>query len=332
MGGIKMQKNIADFKFEERIQGFYVISNISINKTKTGSDFLSATLSDQSGSLELKAWDYSGELSPSDNGSIVKVRGVVGKYREKLQLVADRQGGSTNLRLLSESDDISDLDILPIAPVDLKESYEYVLKSINSMRDPDYKRLCIEMLRVHANDFVKIPAGKSVHHEFIGGLLMHSSNMMKIAEFLADFYSDFINKDLLMAAALLHDISKIREFELSPTGLVTKYSTEGMLLGHLYMGAQEVAAMSEKLGIDREKSMLLEHLILSHHGEPEHGAAVLPQTAEAELLSMIDLIDSRMEICRSALLSTEPMNFSEKIYGLDYRKIYKHDFDFTGEE
>lgn len=327
-----MQKNIADFKFEERIQGFYVISNISINKTKTGSDFLSATLSDQSGSLELKAWDYSGELSPADNGSIVKVRGTVGKYREKLQLVADRQGGSTNLRLLSENDDISDLDILPIAPVDLKESYEYVLKSINSMRDPDYKRLCIELLRVHANDFAKIPAGKSVHHEFIGGLLMHSSNMMKIAEFLADFYSDFINKDLLMAAALLHDISKIREFELSPTGLVTKYSTEGMLLGHLYMGAQEVAAMSEKLGIDREKSMLLEHLILSHHGEPEHGAAVLPQTAEAELLSMIDLIDSRMEICRSALLGTESMSFSDKIYGLDYRKIYKHDFDFTGEE
>ena len=135
-----------------------------------------------------------------------------------------------------------------------------------------------------------------------------------------------------MAAALLHDISKIREFELSPTGLVTKYSTEGMLLGHLYMGAQEVAAMSEKLGIDREKSMLLEHLILSHHGEPEHGAAVLPQTAEAELLSMIDLIDSRMEICRSALLGTESMSFSDKIYGLDYRKIYKHDFDFTGEE
>lgn len=322
-----MQKNISDFNPNDRIQGFYLIDSITIGKTRGGSDFLSASLSDRSGSVELKAWNYSGALGSSDNGSIIKVRGTVEKYKEKLQLIADNQGGSAALRLLNGDDDISGLDLIPTAPVDLKERYEYILKSVNKMRDPDYKKLCLEMLKAHANDFIKIPAGKSVHHEFIGGLLMHSSSMLKIAEFLADFYSDFINKDLLMAATLLHDISKIREFDLSPTGLVANYSAEGMLLGHLYMGAREVSAMSEKLGIDREKSMLLEHLILSHHGKPEHGAAVLPQTAEAELLSLIDLIDSRMEICRSALMNTEAMNFSEKIYGLDYRRVYRHELE-----
>lgn len=326
-----MQKNISDFQLGERIQGFYLINNISINTSKTGADYLSANLSDQSGSIELKAWDYSGELGPSDSGSIVKVRGAVDKYKEKLQLVADKQRGVTNLRLANENDDIAELDLVPTAPVDLRESYEYIISSIKSMKDPDYKKLCSEMLKVHAKDFVKIPAGKSVHHEFIGGLLMHSSNMLKIADFLADFYSDFINKDLLMSATLLHDISKIREFELSPLGLVAEYSTEGKLLGHLYMAAQEVAATAEQLGISREKSMLLEHLILSHHGEPEHGAAVRPQTAEAELLSMIDLIDSRMEICRSALLNTAAQGFSDRIYGLDYRQIYRHELDLSAE-
>ncbi|NMD44984.1 MAG: HD domain-containing protein [Clostridiales bacterium] len=327
-----MQKNISDFKTGENIQGFYVISNIAVKKSRTGSDYLSATLSDQSGSVGLKAWDYSGELSADDNGSIVKVRGIVEEYKEKPQLLAARYGGSTNIRLLREDDDISDLDILPTAPINLKESYQYILKSISEINDPDYKRLCEEMLKRHAKDFIKIPAGQFVHHDFIGGLLMHSSNMLKIAEFLAELYSDFINKDLLMAATLLHDFSKIREFELSSAGLVARYSTEGMLLGHLYLGAHEVAILSEELGIDREKSMLLEHLILSHHGEPEHGAAVRPQTAEAELLSMIDLIDSRMEICRSALLDTAPQSFSDKIFGLDFRKIYRHEFDLTSEE
>lgn len=321
-----MQKKIADFKTGDNIQGFYIINNISVKKSKNGSDYLSASLSDQSGAIELKAWDYDGTLGPDANGSIVKVRGSIGEYKEKPQLLAAKFGG-TNLRPLREDDDISGLELVPTAPIDIKERCEFILNTVKNMSDPDYKRICEEMLNRHLKEFISIPAGQFVHHSFIGGLLMHSSNMLKIAQFLSKLYSDFIDKDLLLAATLLHDFSKIREFELSGAGLVSSYTAEGMLLGHLYMGAHEVAVISGELGIDREKSMLLEHLILSHHGEPEHGAAVRPQTAEAELLSMIDLIDSRMEICRVALEGTASGNFSDKIFGLDYRKIYRHEPD-----
>lgn len=151
---------------------------------------------------------------------------------------------------------------------------------------------------------------------------MHTVDMLTMAEFLAKQYSTVIDRDLLLAGTLLHDFAKAKEFAFSELGLVTGYSTKGQLLGHLVMGAQEAADAAKELGIPDDKSMLLQHMILSHHGEPEFGAAVRPLFAEAELLSQIDTIDSRMEIYREVLNDLSVGEFSERIFALE-RRVYK---------
>ena len=181
-----------------------------------------------------------------------------------------------------------------------------------------------EMLRRHGNAFERIPAAKSVHHAFLGGLLMHTANMMKLADFLAELYRDTIDRSLLLAGTLLHDMAKEQEFVFSQLGLATDYSVKGQLLGHLVMGAQEAARVAETLHVPEEKSVLLQHLILSHHGEPEFGAAVRPLCAEAELLSLIDAVDSRMEIYRETYDTMDAGTFSPRIFALE-KKVFKHD-------
>ena len=153
---------------------------------------------------------------------------------------------------------------------------------------------------------------------------MHTAYMMKTALFLAKLYGSLLDRDLLLAGAFLHDFAKIREFSLSPTGLVADYSVAGQLLGHLVMGAEETAQVCRELNIPEEKSLLLQHMILSHHGTPEFGAAVVPACAESELLSYIDMMDSRMEIYRETLEKTEPGAFSDRIFALDNKRIYRH--------
>ena len=195
---------------------------------------------------------------------------------------------------------------------------------LSAMEDTDYQRVCREMLSRHRDAFVTIPAAKSVHHSFVHGLLMHTAYMMKTALFLAKLYGDLLDRDLLLAGAFLHDFAKIREFSLSPTGLVADYSVAGQLLGHLVMGAEETAQVCRELNIPEEKSLLLQHMILSHHGTPEFGAAVVPACAESELLSYIDMMDSRMEIYRETLEKTEQGAFSDRIFALDNKRIYRH--------
>ena len=200
-----------------------------------------------------------------------------------------------------------------------------VRRYLASIQDADYRAAAEELLRRHGEDFPLIPAAKSVHHGFRMGLLMHTGNMLKIADFLAGLYPEVIDRSLLLAGTFAHDLAKAREFQLSELGLATDYTVAGQLLGHLVMGAQEAAEVTKALGIPEEKGMLLQHLILSHHGEPEFGAAVKPACAEAELLSYIDGIDSRMEICREALAETETGRFSERIFALDGRRMYRHE-------
>ena len=147
--------------------------------------------------------------------------------------------------------------------------------------------------------------------------------MLRLADHLAGAYRGVVDRSLLLAGTLLHDVAKEEEFTRSELGLVTDYSVKGQLLGHLVMGAQAAARAAEACGMPEEKSVLLQHMILSHHGEPEFGAAVRPMCAESELLSCIDIIDSRMEIYREALAQVPVGEFSSRIFALE-KKIYHH--------
>ena len=215
--------------------------------------------------------------------------------------------------------------LVPTAPIDGEAMYASVEALLDSITDADYKAVCRELLRRHSESFRTIPAAKSVHHGFLHGLLMHTGNMMQLADFLAGMYADTVDRSLLLAGTFAHDLQKEREFRFSALGLVTDYSVPGQLLGHLVMGAQEIAEITKELDVPEEKTVLLQHLVLSHHGEPEFGAAVRPVCAESELLSYIDMIDSRMEIYREVLGATPLGGFSDRVFALDGKKLYHHE-------
>ena len=301
------------------IEGFYLLKSAFPKVTVSGKPFLTAVLADESGTIEAKVWDYSGPIGERDAGKVIKVRGSVSDYRGALQITVDK------LRLAAEDDHVDVSRLVRVAPIDRAGAYADITRLVSTLEDADYRAMCEEMLRRHEDAFRTIPAAKSVHHSFLSGLLMHTYNMLRLADFLAAQYADSVDRSLLLAGTLLHDFGKEREFTFSELGLVTDYSTKGQLLGHLVMGAQETAEVAEMLGIPEEKSVLLQHLLLSHPGEPEFGAAVLPQCAEAELLSLIDQIDSRMEIYREALAPLKSGEFSQRIFALDNRRIYKHE-------
>ena len=315
---MKRDIGISELTLNDVFEGFYLLASAQLKTSSNNSTFLSATLSDCSGSIDAKAWDYAGPVGDADTGKVVKVRGKVGEYRGALQVTIDK------IRLATESDQYNVEDLVPTAPIDVEKETEGVKDLIATIEDTDYRKICEEMLRRYLPVFISIPAAKSVHHSFLHGLLMHTSYMLKTADFLSNLYGDIADRNLLLAGTFLHDFAKRIEFNFSDLGLVTSYSVKGQLLGHLVMGAQEVAEVARELSVPDDKSVLLQHLILSHHGTPEFGAAVVPKCVEAELLSYIDLIDSRMEIYREALANLQPGEVSDYVFGLD-KRIYRHE-------
>ena len=300
------------------VEGFYLLRSAFSKVTASGKPFLTAVLADESGTVEAKVWDYTGPIGERDAGKVIKIRGSVSDYRGALQITVDK------LRLATDDDHVDVSRLVSVAPIDREGAYADIARLVASIEDADYRAVCEEMLRRHEAAFRTIPAAKSVHHGFLSGLLMHTLNMLRLADFLSAQYADTVNRSLLLTGTLLHDFAKEQEFTFSELGLVTDYSTKGQLLGHLVMGAQEVAAIAAELDLPEEKATLLEHLILSHHGQPEFGAAVLPQCAEAELLSLVDQIDSRMEIYREVLAPLKAGEFSQRVFALDNRRVYKH--------
>lgn len=318
---MEYNKLIAEMSLSDEVEGFYVLKAAYPKTTATGKPFLSASLSDRSGSIEIKVWDYSGPISSADEGNVVKIRGTVSEFRGTPQITVDR------IRLADDNDTYDLSALVPVAPIDVDTTMAEVERLIGSITDADYRKICSTMMARHKEALKTIPAAKSVHHGFISGLLLHTATMMKTADFLSGVHGDIIDRSLLLAGTFLHDFAKEREFTFSQLGLVTEYSVKGQLLGHLVMGAQEVAAVASELGIPEDKSVLLQHMILSHHGEPVFGAAVKPICAESELLSQIDMLDSRMEIYRETLVGLQVGEVSSRIFALDKRVFKPHELN-----
>lgn len=314
---MEYNKAIRNMEIGDEVEGFYILKGAYPKVTANGKPFLNATLSDASGAIEAKVWDYPGPINAADEGKVVKIQGTVTEFRGASQVTIE------SIRLTDQTDHYDVAALVPVAPIDADLALSNVLELLNSIQDEDYKRIALELFRRHKETFQQIPAAKSVHHGFLNGLLMHTGNMMKMADFLAGLYSDSVDRSLLIAGTFAHDLQKETEFARSELGLVTGYSMKGQLLGHLVMGAQEVGQVARELNLPEEKSVLLQHLVLSHHGEPEYGAAVRPICAESELLSYIDQIDSRMEIYREAFDKLEEGEFSNRIFALE-KRVYKH--------
>jgi 3'-5' exoribonuclease len=204
-------------------------------------------------------------------------------------------------------------------PISKDELVNRFNKMADSIKNSDCKKLLEYFLKKYGDKFFDAPAAASVHHEFSSGLLMHSICIAEICDYLASFYKD-VNRDLLVTGAILHDFGKMEELE-GPA--VFHYTVEGKLLGHISIMAAEVREASKKLEIKSEIPTLLEHMILSHHGQLEFGSPVLPLTREALILSIVDSLDSKMLILDKAYEDVKKGEFTNKIFPLDNRAFYK---------
>ncbi len=311
---------LAQIRPGDAVDGYYILKEATRKTTKAGKPYLYAVLTDVTGRMDTNVWDYDESVSatPKDAGSVVRVNGMAIDYNGAVQMKL------FSLRRAGENEKVDLSRLVACAPLDRDAAVSEIRALVASMKDEDCRAVCVEMLRRHEKTFPLIPAAKNVHHGFVGGLLMHTVKMLRTAEFLSREYADVVDRDLLLAGTLLHDLAKDREYAVSGLGIVTDYTAERNLLGHLVMGAQEIADAARTCGVAEEKSLLLQHMILSHHGEPEYGAAVVPKIPEAEMLSYIDMLDSRMEILREALENIDPGAFTSRIGTLEGRQFYKH--------
>ena len=202
--------------------------------------------------------------------------------------------------------------------------YNKLIEKANAFSDEELKKLVLTLYEEKRELLLNWPAAYRLHHAVRSGLLMHTLSIVKLCDGVCEVYP-FVNRDLLIAGAMLHDIAKTAEYEVGTTGIASGYTVEGNLIGHLVKGAMMVEETAQRLGISREKAMLIEHMLISHHGEPEFGAAVRPMFIEAELLSELDLMDARVYQMSHAVENIETNEFSSRLWALDDRKVYNHE-------
>ncbi|MEZ3421281.1 MAG: HD domain-containing protein [Eubacterium sp.] len=301
--------------------GFVILKKCEEKNAKNGSVYLDLVLSDKDGEIPAKLWDYKGE-GLFETEMIVKVRGTIEQYngRDQFRIM--------QIRPVSSSDDYNMADLVPASETGGEQIYDMLLRRVNAFQDENLKNIVLEIMKDRKELLVSCPAAFRLHHAMLGGLMLHTISIVRMAEEICRIYPN-IDKELLLAGAILHDAAKTWEFNLSQTGLVKGYSTEGELIGHLVKGAMYVEKAAEKLGIQDEKVTLLQHMILSHHGIPEYGSPVRPMFLEAEILSSLDSLDAAIFEINSAAGKVEPGKFTDRQWALDNRKLYNHGLKST---
>jgi 3'-5' exoribonuclease len=300
------------------VEGFAVIKQCEKKMTKNGSYYLDLVLSDKDGEIFAKLWDYNEDAHGKyETDMFIKIRGVISQYNGHDQLKIDR------IRTVIESDNVDVSDFVKSADYSGEDMFNHLLSLVSAFKDEDLKKVVSYLLEENKEKILYLPAAFRLHHAIRCGLLMHTASIVKLCESICKVYP-FVNRELLISGAILHDIAKTVEFDVKETGIASGYTVEGNLLGHLVMGAMMVKEASQKFSIDSEKSMLLQHMILSHHGEPDFGAAVRPLFLEAELLSQLDLLDANIYEMADAVKDTAKGDFTGRLWMLDNRRLYNH--------
>ena len=300
------------------VEGFCLIKTVERKLTSRGVPFLDMTLTDSDGEVGAKLWDYKeelhGEFVPND---LVKVRGTMTPFNDTQQLRIER------IRRVSDEDGVRIEDFVPSAGFSGEAMFDELIAVADAFSDEELKLLVKTLLNEYRDRLIYWPAAFRLHHAIRGGLLYHTLSILRMAQSVAKIYP-FIDSDLLSAGVILHDIAKTQEFDVAPTGIASGYTVDGNLVGHLVRGAMAVEKCGRELELSEETLMLVEHMIISHHGEPEFGAAVRPMFLEAEILSELDTLDAKIYEIEQACRGVEPGEFTQRQWALDNRKLYNH--------
>ncbi len=299
-------------------EGYCIIKSVAVKANIKGAEYLDLVLADCEGEGVAKFWDYNKELNGTyDTDDIIKVRGSINLWKDTEQLKIDK------IRHVTETDDVDMAKLLPCAPFDPQWLYDELYGLCETFQDDDLRRLVQFLLRENKEQLLFYPAAVKLHHATRGGLLHHSWTIVQAAKGIAAIYPQ-LDAELIYAGAMLHDIGKLTELSTGTLGLASSYSTPGQLLGHINIGVSKVMSAAELLDIPEELTTLVCHMLLSHHGQPEFGSPKYPMFPEAEVLSELDLLDSRMYEMFSALDGVQQGAFTERQWALDNRQLYRH--------
>jgi 3'-5' exoribonuclease len=280
-------------KFENQaVVSFFAVTSKQLRSRKDGGQYMALTLGDRTGQIESRMWDnFADAAAGFEQGDVVKVRAEVCRYNGRLQLNLEK------LRL-ANADEFELTDFVPRTRKDVEELWSALVRSVDSFSDLSLQALVRSFLDdpVFAAAFREAPAARSLHHAWLGGLLEHVVSLLGICDLVAHHYPE-INRDLLLTGAILHDIGKLEELRW---GTSFDYTLQGQLVGHITLG---IAMIEKKLaalaGFPPELRMLVEHMVLSHHGKLEFGSPKLPMIPEAVLLNFLDDLDAKMHMMRS---------------------------------
>ncbi|MBR2877004.1 MAG: HD domain-containing protein, partial [Clostridia bacterium] len=300
------------------VECFALVKNCEKKNAKNGTFYLDILLADKDGEMYSKMWDYREDVTPlPEVNTVVKARGTLQQYNGNDQFIIQR------LRPAVAGDNVSVSDFVKSADFSGEEMYGVITSLVASFNDEELKRVVSAILDDHKEELVFFPAAEKLHHAMAGGLLYHTLSIVRLAECVCGIYPS-IDKELLVSGAILHDIAKLKEYKVNNTGLVDGHTVEGMLLGHLVMGSEEVGRKCDELGISENTKVLLQHMLISHHGKLEFGAAVRPSFIEAEILSQLDLFDANMYEMAEAIGGVSAGEFTGRLWMLDNRKMFNH--------
>ncbi|WP_042165108.1 3'-5' exoribonuclease YhaM family protein [Paenibacillus gorillae] len=306
---------------QDDFTGYYLLKELDVKLTNgaTPKDYFDIVLCDGSGQMSAKFWD----VSSTDKETffpmgLVKVQGVVQTYREKLQIKIVR------MRLTTEEDQVNLTDFIRSAPISPNDLIHSIKQVQNSIEDEEIRRIVDYCVAKVDDKLSHYPAAKTHHHAYFAGLAYHIVRMLEIGEFICK-QRPFLNPDLIKAGIILHDIAKPEEM-IAQLGIVSDYSLQGKLLGHISLASNWIteAAIHNGIELESEKVIGLQHLVLSHHNLGEWGSPVQPQTAEAVALHHIDAMDAKLQMVEDALDTTpESEPWTPFIRGLENKPIYR---------
>jgi 3'-5' exoribonuclease len=312
--------DLANFDEGTRFDGYFLVLAKQLRTTKTNKPYLNLILGDKTGQLEARVWEVTDPRIAKDfeRGDIVKARGTASKFDDRLQMKVDQ------LRVAQDGE-FDRMDMLPSTTYDVAELWRLLRGFVESLANPDLKRLLVAVLGdpAIAAAYREAPAAKQLHHAWLGGLLEHVISLCTLADRVASHYP-IIDRDLLLTGVILHDIGKVRELSWA---IGFEYTIEGILLGHIQIGAALAERTMDSLPAFPPKlKTLVLHMILSHHGKLEFGSPKLPMIPEALMLNFIDDLDAKMqavqgEFDKCAREGKGPNELTNKVWALDNRQL-----------
>ena len=311
-----MFKRLLDYNDGEELEIVVLIKNSQLRHTKNDKLYLALMFGDSSGEIRGNYWDANNQDAATFNtGTIVELNGKREEYHGRPQIKI------YSLRVVGPQEGYDLNQFIKSAPEKIKDMKEEINKYVFDILNPTWNRIVRYLLKKWGKRFFDYPAGKSNHHAVRGGLAYHTLSMLRDAKGISDNYPQ-VNRSLLYAGCILHDMGKVLEL----TGpAATQYTTEGNLIGHLVLIDEQIMMAAQNLKIDTESEdlLLLRHMVLSHHGKYEYGSPKLPALLEAEILHRIDDLDATVYAVTNALQHTKPGTFTEPLMGEDNKRYYR---------